>query len=111
MMALGMSRDEYWNGDVFLVYDYIEADAERQKRNNQEAWLQGAYFFEAVSSAIVQAFSKNRSNLPEYPEKPYELAPAYMTVEEKKQRELAEAEAYMQRLVEWGKRMERAKGN
>ena len=106
MMALGMTRDEYWNGDPFLVYDYIEADAERQIRRNQEAWLQGAYICEAVGVAIAQAFSKNRNNLPKYPDSPYDLSPAYETAGEKEQREAKEAEAYMESLFAWGKALE-----
>ena len=106
MMALGMSYDEYWNGDPFLVYDYIEADAERQIRKNQEAWLQGAYICEAVQVAIAQSFSKNRSNLPTYPDKPYDLTPAFETAEEKEKREAKAAEAYMESLFAWGKAQE-----
>lgn len=102
-MALGMSREEYWNGDIFAPLDYIEADRERQRRFNQEAWLQGMYMHEAFSVALVRAFSKDRGNLPDYSKEPYDIFNDHEA--ERKEREAQYAESYMKRFVEWGKQI------
>lgn len=70
---MGMSYEEYWNGDPILVRAYRKADRLRQRRDNQNAWLIGSYIYEAISdlSPIFNVFSK-RSPKP-YLDKPYEL--------------------------------------
>lgn len=102
-MALGMSREEYWNGDIYAPLDYIEADKERQRRSNAEAWLQGMYFYEAISVALQRAFSKDRGNLPNYSTEPYDIFNDHEA--ERKQSEAEYAKAYMKRLAEWGKQI------
>lgn len=67
-MAMGMSRDEYWHGDVFAALDYIEADRLRQERFNREAHLQGSYFCDALAVVIGNRFGKQHNK---YPEEPY----------------------------------------
>lgn len=47
-LAIGMTPDEYWNGDSNLVKAYREADKLRFDRRNFEAWLQGKYFYDAL---------------------------------------------------------------
>lgn len=102
-MALGMSREEYWNGDVFAPLDYLEADIERQRRFNAEAWLQGMYFHEAISVSLVRAFSKDRGDLPSYSAQPYDIFNDHEA--ERKANEAKYAEEYMKRFVEWGKQI------
>lgn len=99
-MALGMSREEYWNGDIFAPFDYVEADREKQRRENQQAWLQGMYIYEAVSVALQRAFSENRLDLPEYSAEPYPLVD-----DNKEERETQEAEQYMNAFLAWGRRL------
>lgn len=94
-MALGMSRDEYWNGNVFLPYDYIEADAERQKRFNNEAWWQGMYFYDALSAVASSMNGKSKK----YTDKPYEIEHKELTEDD----EIEQAEAYMSMFFSAGK--------
>lgn len=68
-----MTYDQYWYGDVWMVVDFIKADEERQKRQNQEAWLQGMYIYDAVSCAIENAFKKKGERPAKYPEQPYDI--------------------------------------
>lgn len=100
-MSLGMTREEYWNGDIFLPLDYIEAELHRKKAKNWEAWLFGAYVCDAVSVALSNGFAKGGAERAKYPNEPYEIFPD----KEKQEREEAEnAEKYMLLFVEEGKK-------
>ena len=50
---------------LFSFYENFRATKEY---DNFKAWLQGAYFFEAVSIALANSFGKGKAK---YPEKPY----------------------------------------
>ena len=69
-----MSVKEFWEEAPELFWAYRFSYIEKIKRNreikNEELWLQGAYFYEAISVALSNAFSKKHSN---YAEKPYNL--------------------------------------
>lgn len=67
---------------------FIKADEIRMKRKNHELWLQGRYFYEAVSVAISGAMSRN--NRSKYPDKPYEMN---LNNEENKQQNIDQAKA------------------
>lgn len=110
-MALGMTRDEYWNGDIFLPLDYIEADLQRRKMDNWRGWLFGAYVCDAVSVALSNGFSKSGQEKAKYPAEPYEIFPEK---ERQEQKEIQNAEMYMELFVKagenWGKKNEAIKG-
>lgn len=82
-LSIGMSYELYWKGDCALVKQFREADKLRNSRKNEELWLQGLYFYEALCDAapILNAFSKSNKPSP-YPSEPYSL-----TKEEIKERE------------------------
>lgn len=69
-----MSVDEFWRGDPDLFWAYRFSYLEKVKRENQifnnRAWLQGAYYFEAISVALSRAFGDKNV---EYSHQPYEL--------------------------------------
>lgn len=44
--------DEYWNGAPELAVYYRKAYKLRQMQADQQAWLQGLYFFRACSAAM-----------------------------------------------------------
>ncbi len=71
-ITYGMSVKEFWedNPDLFWAYrfSYYTKLKENQEIFNNNAWLQGAYFHEAISVALCNSFSK--SNV-KYSEKPY----------------------------------------
>lgn len=54
-MALGMSYDEYWNGDPSAVRAYLLAEEYRKAMRNEEMWRQGLYNYGAVK-AVIEAF-------------------------------------------------------
>lgn len=106
-----MTYEQYWYGDVWLVEDFIKADKERQKRQNQEAWLQGMYIYDAISCAIANAFKKKGEQPSKYPEQPYQIFQeeedaTELTDQEKEEQEEQErlrAKLYMQQMVWVGK--------
>jgi len=74
-LALGMSPDEYWRGDPELARDYRKAEEIRNEKRNQELWLQGMYFYEALcdASPIFHDFAKKGTKPAPYPSHPYSL--------------------------------------
>ena len=69
-----MSVKEFWedNPDLFWAYrfSYFTNIKTQQDVSNYNAWLQGAYFYEAVSVALGNAFGKKKL---QYIQKPYGL--------------------------------------
>lgn len=55
-----MTWEQYWYGDVWMIQAYYEAEKRRIKRIDEQAWLQGLYFYEALcdASPILHAFAK-----------------------------------------------------
>ncbi len=71
-ITYGMSVKEFWedNPDLFWAYrfSYYTKLKNEQEMFNNNAWLQGAYFHEAISVALCNAFSKQKV---EYSKHPY----------------------------------------
>jgi hypothetical protein len=74
-LSIGMTPDQYWNGDPALAKSYRKADEISLDRRNQELWLQGMYIYEAIcdASPILHAFAKKGTKPLPYPEKPYAI--------------------------------------
>lgn len=70
-ITYGMSVKEFWedNPDLFWAYrfSYYEKLKVEQEIFNNNAWLQGAYFYDAISVALCNAFG----NKVEYSKQPY----------------------------------------
>ena len=84
-MAIGMSYDDFWNGDVSMVKAYRLSYELKEKRKNQELWLQGMYFYEALCDASpLFRFSMKKGIIK--PE-PYLKEPYPITASEVRERE------------------------
>ena len=95
-MSIGMSYDEFWNGDVQMVKAYRKANELRDKRNNQNMWMQGRYFYDALCAASpLYRFSMKKGMIK--PE-PYTSEPYPITEAELREREEREAKAMEERL-------------
>ena len=94
-MSIGMSYDEFWNQDVALVGVYRKAQELRDRRKNQELWLQGMYIYEALCDAapIFHAFAKKGTKPNPYAKEPYAI-----TESEIREREAREAREREERL-------------
>lgn len=85
-LSIGMTEEQYWDRDSRLVVSYRKADELRMTRKNQELWLQGAYFYDALYrvSPVLHAFAKKNVKPVPYLAEPYVLT--------EKQAELAQEE-------------------
>ena len=94
-MSIGMTYHEFWDGDVTMVRAYREADELRRRRLNEMAWLQGAYFYEALCDVapIFHAFAKKGTKPERYVKEPYPI-----TESEIREREEREARAKQERI-------------
>ena len=92
-LSIGMTPEQYWDGDCTLVKYYRKAEELRNEKRNQELWLQGMYIYEAICdvSPILHAFAKKGAKPHPYPTKPYAISEKQIRQErEEKERKLAE---------------------
>lgn len=94
-MSIGMTYDEFWNHDVSMVRAYRKAQEMRDRRRNQELWLQGMYIYEAICDVapILHAFAKKGTKPTPYVKEPYPI-----TAEEIRERDKREAKEKEERL-------------
>lgn len=85
-----MSRDEYWNQDVYIVEEYLGAYKLRREEQNWQAWISGLYVFDAVSAVIGNIhFDKGNHKFVKPMEKPMEIFPKTPDdIERDKQRQI-----------------------
>ena len=101
-LAIGMSYGEYWEGDAALAQYFRKAYILKQEQKNHEAWLQGLYFYDALSSALHNALRDKKTHTRDYAKKPYEFYQREKTEEEKRQEiaiEQQKAAAWMEQFV------------
>lgn len=92
-LSIGMTYEQYWDGDPVLPKYYRKAEEMRNEKRNQELWLQGMYIYEALCdvSPILHAFAKKGTKPQPYPSNPYPLNEKQREKEqEEKERKLAE---------------------
>lgn len=88
-ITYGMSVKEFWEDDpnLFWAYrfSYYNKMISEQETFNYNAWLQGAYIYEAVSVALCNSLSKQKA---QYSKQPYgiELKQREITEEKKQER-------------------------
>lgn len=91
-MLYGMSAQEFWYEDTHLVVAYRELSKLRTERKNQEMWLQGLYFLDALSASL-SGFRKAGSPPYKYPQEPYDILGKKREEEEREPTEEEKAEA------------------
>jgi hypothetical protein len=86
-LSIGMTYEQYWDEDCLLVKYYRKAHQMKQRRRNQELWLQGAYFYEALTDVapVLHAFAKKGTKATPYVAEPFALT--NKEVRERKKRE------------------------
>ena len=85
-LAIGMSLAEYWEGDPKLAQYYRKAYCIKQEQLNNNAWLQGLYIYDAVSTALhnaLRGMGKNPPPTKNYAKEPYNLFKKEKSPEEK----------------------------
>lgn len=97
-LAIGMSSAEYWEGDCSLTRYYRKAYKLKQEEINNNAWLQGLYIYDAVTTALHNALRGKNTKVREYAKQPYN----YEKNEEKSEYEKAkEVEIEQQKAYAW----------
>lgn len=89
-MAMGMSYEQFWDGDVSAHRMFAKAEKQRLLKANRMAWLQGLYIYEALIEVTpyLKAFSKGKPK--PYTEEPHDI----FADEAKKRKEREDKERY-----------------
>lgn len=89
-LSIGVSWDEYWNGDYTRLPYYRKAYALKREETNQYLWLQGVYFLRAIGCILP--------NSEPYPSAPLPITEDEKVKQEERQRrtEIDNARAYME---------------
>lgn len=102
-MALGMSYSEYWFGLPSLTKHYYNAHQFKIKQRNEELWLQGAYFYDALSAGLAafgHALGGGKGAKPKgYMQKPFDIGEK--SKEEKERLAKEEREKAIRSLNAW----------
>ena len=72
-LAIGMSSAEYWEGDPSLARYYRKAYKIKQEEINNNAWLQGVYVYDAISTALHNALKGKNTQARSYAKQPYDF--------------------------------------
>lgn len=98
-LSIGMTPEQYWDGDPSLPRYYRKAEELRQKRKNEESWWQGLYIYEALCDVapIFHAFAKRGTKPTPYPDRPHPITRMDREAdkERKARREREKAKQYM----------------
>lgn len=100
-LAAGMTYEEFWEKEGWLVKSYREAQRIKHNDVNYAAWLNGVYILQALQSGVpvvLNGIAKNHIDLPNFPDKPIDFSEKGKEQKEKKQMELQKAK--MQEMVE-----------
>ncbi len=90
-MAMGMTYEQFWDGEATMAKAFREADMIRRRRRNEELWLEGIYTAEALSATVGNMFSKGNKH--KYPDEPIPI-----TAAEQQERREREEKAKMERI-------------
>ena len=98
-LSIGMTPEQYWDGDPSLPKYYRKAYELQRKRKNEDLWLQGMYIYEALCdvSPIMNAFAKKGTKPYPYTDRPYSITRDDREEERKlkEQRDREKAKQYM----------------
>lgn len=109
---MGMTPTQYWEESPCLAVAYRKAYRLKREAENEQAWLQGLYVFDAFAVCLANAFAKRGSKKQNYIEKPIDIYP--LTDREKKRREAeenAKMQAAMEAMVREQRRKKKSKGD
>lgn len=108
---MGMTYQQFEDALPYELIAYKKAHRLRLESANEQAWLQGIYFFDAFAVCLANAFSKRGAKRQNYIEKPLDIFP--LTESEKKRREkeeIAKAQQAMESMIR-RQRQKKTKGD
>ena len=68
-MSIGMTYEQFWYGDPWMVVSFRKAHEMRKDMLNQQLWLQGLYIYNAINVVASTLMGKPK----EYINKPIDL--------------------------------------
>ena len=68
-LSIGMTKKEFMKSKPIELKSYYKAYQLKKKMKDEEMWMQGAYFYNALETALSHLFSKNSKA--EYVKKPF----------------------------------------
>ena len=88
-LSIGMTPEQYWDGDCMLAKYYRKAQELRRQERNTELWLQGLYVYDAVckASPLFHPFAKKDVQPLPYPDEPYPLTKKEAAQKKKREEE------------------------
>ena len=104
---MGMTYSQFWDEPPYLAVAFRRAYRLKRELDNENAWLQGIYFYDAVAVALQNAFTKRGAKKEKYLERPIDIFP--LTEAEKARREDEERKK-MQAAMEAMAKKQRNKG-
>lgn len=85
-ISIGMTPEQYWDGDCELAKFYRQADDIRRHRENEKLWLQGMYIYEAVLDIVpLLRFGSKETKPAPYPKEPYPITQKEMQLRKEKE--------------------------
>jgi hypothetical protein len=86
-----MTPEQFWDGDCTLAVAYRKAFELKQDLENQQAWLQGMYIYDALCcvAPVLHAFAKNGTKPTPFRKEPYPLS----VQPDKRKKEIVEAKS------------------
>ncbi len=85
---MGMSYEQFWEQSPYLVQTYLKAFRLKRELENEMAWIQGLYIYDAIAVCFQNVLKKKGQKSEKYLEKPIDIFP--LTKREKKRREQQE---------------------
>jgi len=73
-MVMGMTPTEFWDGVPDLVKTYRQYHKLKQEQENNGYWLQGLYTYQALCTALGNAFRGKGEQPKNYPDKPINIS-------------------------------------
>ena len=104
-MLYGMTYEQYWFGDPWIVKAYKQAYDLQCRKRNEELWLGGVYTLDAFSTVLSNAFRKKGTQAARYMSKPLDIFPK--TKAEQEAEAEREREKVIRALTVWGKNWNR----
>ena len=108
-MAMGMSYSQFWDEPPYLAVAFRKAYRLKRELDNENAWLQGIYFYDAVAVALQNAFTKRGAKKEKYLERPIDIFP--LTEVEKARREEEERKKMQAAMEAMAKKQRIKKGD
>ena len=91
-IAYGMTYEQYWYGDPWMVRAYAQAYLIKRKVENENMWIMGSYIANAFGTVLANSFGKKKVD---YLKKPMDIFPK--TEAEQK----AEIREERRKLISW----------